>query len=89
MNQSLRIISSIQVSQKLLAASLPPAHMLRPPSLPCPQDYMLFVEEFRRMPNTMWIMKPSSKSQGKGIFLVGHQSCQQSFAYKSVRPVSP
>lgn len=27
-----------------------------------PGDYNIFVEEFRRNPNTMWIMKPSSKA---------------------------
>ncbi len=35
-----------------------------------PADYSLFVEEFRRSPNRMWIVKPSAKAQGKGIFLV-------------------
>lgn len=35
-----------------------------------PADYTLFVEEFRRNPNAMWIMKPTSKSQGKGIFII-------------------
>lgn len=35
-----------------------------------PADYTLFVEEFRRNPNTMWIMKPTSRSQGKGIFII-------------------
>jgi tubulin polyglutamylase TTLL1 len=35
-----------------------------------PGDYTLFVEEFRRNQNIMWIMKPSGKAQGKGIFLV-------------------
>lgn len=35
-----------------------------------PQDYSLFVEEFRRTSNTTWIMKPACKAQGKGIFLI-------------------
>jgi len=35
-----------------------------------PADYTLFVEEFRRNPNSMWIMKPTSRSQGKGIFII-------------------
>jgi len=34
-----------------------------------PGEYSLFVEEFKRNPNTIWIMKPIGKSQGKGIFL--------------------
>ena len=35
-----------------------------------PGDYSIFAEEFRRNQNVMWIMKPSGKAQGKGIFLV-------------------
>jgi len=35
-----------------------------------PADYTLFVEEFRRNPNSMWIMKPTGRSQGKGIFII-------------------
>lgn len=35
-----------------------------------PADYTLFVEEFRRSPNAVWIMKPTSRSQGKGIFII-------------------
>ena len=35
-----------------------------------PADYSLFVEEFRRNPHTTWIMKPTSKARGIGIFLV-------------------
>jgi len=29
-----------------------------------PGDYNIFVEEFRRQPNSTWIMKPSHKAQG-------------------------
>jgi len=35
-----------------------------------PGDYTLFVEEFRKNNNVMWIMKPCGRAQGKGIFLV-------------------
>lgn len=28
------------------------------------------MEEFRRNPNAMWIMKPTGKAQGKGIFII-------------------
>ena len=35
-----------------------------------PGDYTLFVEEFRKNANIMWIMKPWGRAQGKGIFLV-------------------
>jgi len=45
-----------------------------------PADYSLFVEEFRRNPNTMWIMKPCSKAQGKGIFIVNKLSQTKKWA---------
>eukprot|EP00944_MAST-04C_sp_MAST-4C-sp1_P005210 g5210.t1 len=38
-----------------------------------PADYSLFVEEFRRKSNT-WIMKPTSKARGIGIFIVNKLS---------------
>ena len=36
-----------------------------------PADYSLFVEEFRRTPNAMWIMKPANAAQGKGMLWRG------------------
>lgn len=41
-----------------------------PPTYLLPADYSLIVEEFKKHSNAMWIMKPTSRSQGKGIFIV-------------------
>lgn len=35
-----------------------------------PGDYTIFCEEFKKNPNTTWIMKPTNRAQGQGIFLV-------------------
>eukprot|EP00043_Microstomoeca_roanoka_P007211 m.69539 g.69539 ORF g.69539 m.69539 type:complete len:402 (+) comp13740_c0_seq4:49-1254(+) len=43
---------------------------LVPDTFMLPSDYSIFAEEFRRHPNTTWIMKPSGAAQGRGIFLV-------------------
>lgn len=45
-----------------------------PQTFMLPADYNLFVEEFRKHPNTMWIMKPCGKARGVGIFLVNKLS---------------
>ena len=46
-----------------------------PATFNLPSDYSLFLEEFKRHPAaSMWIMKPSSKAQGKGIFLINKLS---------------
>lgn len=35
-----------------------------------PGDMSIFIEEFKKAPNSLWILKPSNKSQGQGIVLV-------------------
>jgi len=35
-----------------------------------PGDYSLFSEEFKRHHGSSWIVKPTNRSQGKGIFLI-------------------
>ncbi|XP_050410433.1 polyglutamylase complex subunit TTLL1 [Patella vulgata] len=45
-----------------------------PQTFMLPSDYNLFVEEFRKNPNTTWIMKPCGKARGIGIFLVNKLS---------------
>ena len=40
-----------------------------PMTFELPSEYHIFVEEFKKRPGTIWIMKPAGKAQGKGIFL--------------------
>lgn len=42
-----------------------------PVSYMLPSEYVIFVDEFKRQQNdkAVWIMKPTARSQGKGIFL--------------------
>lgn len=40
-----------------------------PATYSLPADYGLFEVEFKKNPNSIWIMKPPAKAQGKGIFL--------------------
>ncbi|VVD00818.1 unnamed protein product [Leptidea sinapis] len=39
-----------------------------------PTDYNLFLEEYRKSPQTTWILKPCGKSQGAGIILINKLS---------------
>ncbi len=40
-----------------------------PTTYELPSEYHMFVDQFKRNPGTIWIMKPAGKAQGKGIFL--------------------
>ena len=40
-----------------------------PTTYELPSEYHIFVEEFKRWPGSIWIMKPAGKAQGRGIFL--------------------
>ena len=39
-----------------------------PTTFELPSEYHIFVEEFKRHPGTIWIMKPAGKAQGKGKY---------------------
>ncbi|KAI8800978.1 putative tubulin polyglutamylase TTLL1-like protein [Cladochytrium replicatum] len=41
-----------------------------PTTFTLPGDYNLFAEEFKKNPNTVWIMKPTDKARGIGIFII-------------------
>ena len=49
-----------------------------------PIEYAVFLDEFKRVAttnkNNIWIMKPTAKSQGKGIFLFNKTSAIQDWA---------
>lgn len=62
-------IKEVSKDPNLLGKSPPPQDFV-PVTYLLPADYSLFVEEFRRNPNAMWIMKPTARSQGKGIFII-------------------
>ncbi|KAJ3046831.1 putative tubulin polyglutamylase ttll1 [Rhizophlyctis rosea] len=41
-----------------------------PTTYTLPGDYNLFAEEFRKNPSSVWIMKPTDKARGVGIFII-------------------
>jgi tubulin polyglutamylase TTLL1 len=51
-----------------------------PPTFLLPADYALVAEEFRKRPGAVWICKPTSRAQGKGIFIVTKLSQLKRFA---------
>jgi tubulin polyglutamylase TTLL1 len=53
-----------------------------------PGDYTIFVEEFKKNPNTTWIMKPIGGAQGTGIFLVNKLKQIQKWATNSKLPMA-
>lgn len=48
-----------------------------------PSDYNIFVQEYRKFPQTTWILKPCGKSQGTGIFLVNKLSMLKKWSRES------
>ena len=60
-----RLKKSLEKESKLEAAKCD----FFPTTFELPSEYHIFVEQFKKHPGTIWIMKPAGKSQGKGIFL--------------------
>jgi tubulin polyglutamylase TTLL1 len=51
-----------------------------------PNDMSVFMEEFKKAPNSIWILKPSNRSQGQGIILVNklHKIKKLNFQSKTI-----
>ncbi|KAL0212315.1 hypothetical protein RCL1_005941 [Eukaryota sp. TZLM3-RCL] len=52
---------------------------LIPPTYSLPAELPLFLDHYRRNPNILWILKPSARAQGSGVFIVNKMSQLQKF----------
>lgn len=53
-----------------------------------PGDYNLFAEEFKKAPNSVWIMKPTDKARGIGIFIVNRLAQIKKWSKERMKPYS-
>jgi tubulin polyglutamylase TTLL9 len=52
-----------------------------------PSEYIMFAEEFRKQ-GGLWIMKPTSRCQGQGIFIIDKLAQVAPYRHKAVPPPS-
>ncbi|XP_050422044.1 polyglutamylase complex subunit TTLL1-like [Adelges cooleyi] len=60
-----------------------------PASFVLPGEYSMFVEEFNKTGPSMWIMKPSGRCRGAGIFLINKLAKLRKWARESKEPYNP
>ncbi len=49
-----------------------------------PSEYIMFAEEFKKK-GGLWIMKPTSKCQGQGIFIIDKLSQVAPYRHKTIQ----